>query len=104
MTKAQEMLADKIELHLSVNSPGFHLSDDDMRLIAASLRAGELPQSLKQRAEMEARIQRALLDDEAFGVGCDNQDQLEAAASFSATFIANAILADTRPDHNSEGK
>jgi len=31
------------------------------------------------------------MDDDSYGVGCDDQDALEAAASFSATFIANAI-------------
>jgi len=48
MTKAQEILADKIDLHLRVNSPGFHLSDDDMRLIVASLHSAELPKSPPQ--------------------------------------------------------
>jgi hypothetical protein len=63
MTKAKD-LADKIDLHLQVNSPGFHLSDDDMRLIAASLRGGELPQSprvsdLETPPELLALIDRA---------------------------------------------
>jgi hypothetical protein len=43
------------------------------------------------RAALELAIQRALMDDDSYGVGCDDQDDLEAAASFSATFIANAI-------------
>lgn len=43
------------------------------------------------RAALELAIQGALMDDDSYGVGCDDQDALEAAASFSATFIANAI-------------
>lgn len=31
-------LADKIELHLTLDSPGFHLSDDDLREVVRALR------------------------------------------------------------------
>lgn len=96
MTKAQD-LADKIDLHLRVNSPGFHLSDDDMRLIAASLRGGELPQSPSDQAVADALSLLSDLFSETAHETWTKGEVVEVIEDF-----AKLRCPDTRPDR--EGK
>jgi len=98
MTKKKD-LADKIDLHLQVNSPGFHLSDDDMRLIAASLRGGEVPQSPRNHSIELAHPERL----KALSDAADYVEKI-GARYHSGRDIANGIRClgpqspDSRPD------